>query len=70
MRHYLIRAIALSVEKKGVDVVRRVSVLQSVTVDVTIAVEVTELNNRHRCCKRAGPFVTQGSVCFRQENCA
>ena len=38
-----ISLIALNIEKKGVDAVRRVSVFQSVTVSVTITVKGTEL---------------------------
>ena len=43
IRYYRISLIALNIEKKGVDAVRRVSVFQSVTVSVTITVKGTEL---------------------------
>ena len=40
MRLYLDSLIALSVEKKGVDAVRRVSLFRSVTVSVTLSLSI------------------------------
>ena len=47
MRLYPDPLIALSVEKKGVDAVRRVSLFRSVTVSVTLSVPV-KLHNKHK----------------------
>ncbi len=55
MRYYLITLIALSVEKKGVDAVRRVSVLQSVTVSVTIRLQWF-INNKEFYCEVKNGF--------------
>ena len=40
MRYYLISPIALSIEKKGVDAVRKVSVFRSVTLSVTFLIQI------------------------------
>ena len=64
MRYYLISLIALSVEKKGVDAVRRVSVLKSVTVSVTIRLQWF-INNKEFYCEVKNGFSSFFIVVFQ-----